>query len=149
MVRIVKVILRGVFLEGRSPRTAFKAAGGRLIERSLNDAMISCLSTPHLQDVSVAAILVASKVEDTLKKLRDIQIAAYQITNIMEGGPGVNEGDLAVRSSRCWPVTPADFPSTSGTRSASSKSHRYRATDPPNHLFQLSPASHITAHLIT
>ncbi|GAA5983186.1 hypothetical protein JCM5350_007911 [Sporobolomyces pararoseus] len=49
------------------------------------------------QDVSLAAILVASKLEDTLKKLRDIQIAGYQIANIMEGGTGQSEGDPAAQ----------------------------------------------------
>lgn len=48
------------------------------------------------QDVSLSAILVAAKVEDTLKKLRDIQIAGYQVTNIMEGGQGTSEGDGSV-----------------------------------------------------
>ncbi|GAA6011562.1 hypothetical protein JCM11491_004689 [Sporobolomyces phaffii] len=45
------------------------------------------------QDVSLSAILVASKLEDTLKKLRDIQIAGYQVANMMDGGPGQSEGD--------------------------------------------------------
>ncbi|GAA5947409.1 hypothetical protein JCM3765_001665 [Sporobolomyces pararoseus] len=49
------------------------------------------------QDVSLAAILVASKLEDTLKKLRDIQIAGYQVANIMEGGTGQSEGDPAAQ----------------------------------------------------
>ncbi|KAI5480324.1 C-type cyclin [Pseudohyphozyma bogoriensis] len=56
------------------------------------------LHYPHkdypYHDVSVAAILVASKLEDTLKKLREIQIAAWQISNILDGGPGTGEGDL-------------------------------------------------------
>ncbi|GAA5971527.1 hypothetical protein JCM11641_000627 [Rhodosporidiobolus odoratus] len=49
------------------------------------------------QDVSLSALLVASKLEDTLKKLRDIQIAAYQVLSMMEGGDGRGEGDLATQ----------------------------------------------------
>ncbi|KPV76094.1 uncharacterized protein RHOBADRAFT_49612 [Rhodotorula graminis WP1] len=45
------------------------------------------------QDVSLATLLVASKLEDTLKKLREIQIAAYQVSNLLEGGNGMGEGD--------------------------------------------------------
>ncbi|GAA5835791.1 hypothetical protein JCM9279_004647 [Rhodotorula babjevae] len=45
------------------------------------------------QDVSLATLLVASKLEDTLKKLREIQIAAYQVSNLLEGGNGIGEGD--------------------------------------------------------
>ncbi|KAG0659513.1 hypothetical protein C6P46_005150 [Rhodotorula mucilaginosa] len=48
-------------------------------------------------DVSLAALLVASKLEDTLKKLRDIQIAAYQVSNLLEGGSGLGEGDSAAQ----------------------------------------------------
>ncbi|KWU46346.1 hypothetical protein RHOSPDRAFT_31796 [Rhodotorula sp. JG-1b] len=48
-------------------------------------------------DVSLAALLVASKLEDTLKKLRDIQIAAYQVSNLLEGGNGLGEGDSAAQ----------------------------------------------------
>lgn len=49
------------------------------------------------QDVSLSAILVASKLEDTLKKLRDIQIAGYQVQNILEGGTGMSEGDQSAQ----------------------------------------------------
>ncbi|KAL8293199.1 hypothetical protein RQP46_000893 [Phenoliferia psychrophenolica] len=49
------------------------------------------------QDVSLAVILSASKLEDTLKKLREIQIAGWQILNIIEGGPGTGEGDATVQ----------------------------------------------------
>jgi CTD kinase subunit beta len=38
-------------------------------------------------------LLVASKLEDTLKKLRDIQIAGYQIKSLQEGGSGQGEPD--------------------------------------------------------
>ena len=48
------------------------------------------------QDVAIAALLVAAKVQDTLKKLREIQIAAWQVQNIIEGGTGIGEGDLTV-----------------------------------------------------
>ena len=37
------------------------------------------------QDVAVASLLVSSKLEDTLKKLREIQVAAYQIKAAQEG----------------------------------------------------------------
>ncbi|GAA5868924.1 hypothetical protein JCM8547_003224 [Rhodosporidiobolus lusitaniae] len=47
------------------------------------------------QDVSLSALLVASKLEDTLKKLRDIQIAGWQMLNMMDGGDGRGEGDLS------------------------------------------------------
>ncbi|GAA5904038.1 Ctk2p [Sporobolomyces salmoneus] len=49
------------------------------------------------QDVSLSAILVASKLEDTLKKLRDIQITGFQIANMMEGGTGQSEGDSSAQ----------------------------------------------------
>ncbi|BGP14100.1 hypothetical protein JCM10213_002397 [Rhodosporidiobolus nylandii] len=49
------------------------------------------------QDVSLSALLVASKLEDTLKKLRDIQIAAWQVLNMMDGGEGRGEGDLSAQ----------------------------------------------------
>ncbi|BGP38181.1 RNA polymerase II C-terminal domain kinase beta subunit [Rhodotorula kratochvilovae] len=49
------------------------------------------------QDVSLATLLVASKLEDTLKKLREIQIAAWQVTNLLEGGTGMGEGDAAAQ----------------------------------------------------
>ncbi|TNY17144.1 hypothetical protein DMC30DRAFT_406654 [Rhodotorula diobovata] len=49
------------------------------------------------QDVSLSALLVASKLEDTLKKLREIQIAAWQVSNLLEGGPGLGEGDPAAQ----------------------------------------------------
>ncbi|GAA5931572.1 Ctk2p [Sporobolomyces koalae] len=48
------------------------------------------------QDVALASILVASKLEDTLKKLRDIQIAAFQVLNATfesGGHPVPTEGD--------------------------------------------------------
>ncbi|KAM0753810.1 cyclin-like protein [Meredithblackwellia eburnea MCA 4105] len=51
----------------------------------------------NYQDVSLATILVASKLEDTLKKLRDIQIAAWQVTNLLEGGAGTGEGDVTAQ----------------------------------------------------
>ncbi|GAA6060972.1 hypothetical protein JCM10212_006554 [Sporobolomyces blumeae] len=51
----------------------------------------------NYQDVSLSALLVASKLEDTLKKLRDIQIAGWQIANVMDGGPGLGEGDQAAQ----------------------------------------------------
>ncbi|BGO89812.1 hypothetical protein NBRC10512_007229 [Rhodotorula toruloides] len=51
------------------------------------------LSDFAYQDVSLSALLVAAKLEDTLKKLRDIQIAAWQVQNMMDGGSGVGEGD--------------------------------------------------------
>lgn len=41
------------------------------------------------QDVSVGALLVASKLEDTLKKLREIQIAAHHVKIDQEGGSRV------------------------------------------------------------
>ena len=49
-----------------------------------------------LQDVSIGALLVSSKLEDTLKKLRDIQIAAYAVRSIMDGGSGTAEPDTQV-----------------------------------------------------
>ncbi|POY76697.1 hypothetical protein BMF94_0289 [Rhodotorula taiwanensis] len=49
------------------------------------------------QDVSLAALLVASKLEDTLKKLRDIQVAAWQVQNLLDGGNGAGEGDPAAQ----------------------------------------------------
>ncbi|GAA6058448.1 hypothetical protein JCM3770_005083 [Rhodotorula araucariae] len=49
------------------------------------------------QDVSLATLLVASKLEDTLKKLREIQIAAWQVSNLLDGGSGIGEGDLAAQ----------------------------------------------------
>ncbi|BGP54095.1 RNA polymerase II C-terminal domain kinase beta subunit [Rhodotorula sphaerocarpa] len=52
----------------------------------------SLVDFPH-QDVSLACLLVASKLEDTLKKLRDIQIAAWQVQNLLDGGTGVGDGD--------------------------------------------------------
>ncbi|BGP30294.1 RNA polymerase II C-terminal domain kinase beta subunit [Rhodotorula toruloides] len=51
------------------------------------------LSDFAYQDVSLSALLVSAKLEDTLKKLRDIQIAAWQVQNMMDGGSGVGEGD--------------------------------------------------------
>ncbi|KAK4058602.1 RNA polymerase II C-terminal domain kinase beta subunit [Microbotryomycetes sp. JL221] len=52
------------------------------------------------QDVSVAALLVAAKHQDTLKKLRDIQIAAWQVQNLLEGGNGIGEGDTVSQEAR-------------------------------------------------
>lgn len=54
---------------------------------------------PSSQDVSVACLLVSSKLEDTLKKLRDIQIAAFQVRAAHEGlhaGGALAEPDPAV-----------------------------------------------------
>jgi hypothetical protein len=51
------------------------------------------LNVTHWQDVCLSALLVASKLEDTLKKLRDIQIAGYQIKSLQEGGSGQGEPD--------------------------------------------------------
>ncbi len=44
-------------------------------------------------DVAISALLSAAKLEDTLKKLRDIQIAAWAVSNMLEGGTGIGEGD--------------------------------------------------------
>ncbi|SCV68920.1 BQ2448_1940 [Microbotryum intermedium] len=45
------------------------------------------------QDVSLASLLVASKLHDTLKKLREIQIAGWQVHQIVQGGNGLGQGD--------------------------------------------------------
>ncbi|KAK9900085.1 cyclin-like protein [Cystobasidium minutum MCA 4210] len=46
-----------------------------------------------VQDMAVATLLVSSKLEDTLKKLRDIQIAAYQIKAAQDGTNAFAEPD--------------------------------------------------------
>ncbi|ORY79710.1 hypothetical protein BCR35DRAFT_331959 [Leucosporidium creatinivorum] len=69
---------RSLFANGRSLLTEWRAAFAR-------------------DDVSLSALLVASKLEDTLKKLREIQIAGWQVLNLVEGGTGVGEGDLAAQ----------------------------------------------------
>ena len=46
-----------------------------------------------LKDVAVAAMLVSSKLEDTLKKLREVQIAAFQIKAAQEGVTALMEPD--------------------------------------------------------
>lgn len=50
------------------------------------------------QDVSLAALLVASKLEDTLKKLKDIQIAGHHVKVSLEGASLPPEPDLHVCS---------------------------------------------------
>lgn len=45
------------------------------------------------QDVAIATLLVSSKLEDTLKKLREIQIAAYQVKAAQEGANAFAEPD--------------------------------------------------------
>ncbi|GAA95604.1 uncharacterized protein L969DRAFT_92734 [Mixia osmundae IAM 14324] len=45
------------------------------------------------QDVCIAATLAASKLEDTLKKLREIQIAAHSVLAMLEGRNGLTEPD--------------------------------------------------------
>ncbi|GAA5862899.1 hypothetical protein JCM3774_006680 [Rhodotorula dairenensis] len=60
----------------------------------------SLIDFPY-HDVSLAALLVASKLEDSLRKLRDIQIAAAQVQHAFEGGTllagstAATEGDPA------------------------------------------------------
>lgn len=49
---------------------------------------------PH--DVSIASIWLASKLEDTLKKLREIQLAAWFVRNIQEGGNGLGEPEGSI-----------------------------------------------------
>jgi CTD kinase subunit beta len=49
------------------------------------------------QDVCLAALLVSTKVEDTLKKLKDIQVAGFQIKSLQEGGSGQGEPDAQVK----------------------------------------------------
>ncbi|GAA5882578.1 hypothetical protein JCM16303_002053 [Sporobolomyces ruberrimus] len=89
------------------------------------------------QDVALSAILVASKLEDTLKKLRDIQIAGHQIANIMEGGTGQSEGDQSAQEAHrpqligierlilqtvCFNFTPHKSLTSSSTPTSSSPS---------------------------
>ncbi|KAK4053150.1 RNA polymerase II C-terminal domain kinase beta subunit [Microbotryomycetes sp. JL201] len=52
------------------------------------------------QDISVAALLVAAKHQDTLKKLGSIQIAAWQVQNMIEGGNGQGDGDSTVQEAQ-------------------------------------------------
>ncbi|KAM0792566.1 hypothetical protein ACM66B_005229 [Microbotryomycetes sp. NB124-2] len=52
------------------------------------------------QDVSIAALLVAAKHQDTLKKLRDIQVAAWQVQNMIEGGTGQGDENSAVQEAQ-------------------------------------------------
>lgn len=93
------------------------------------------------QDVSLAALLVSSKLEDTLKKLREIQIAAWQINNILEGGPGTADGDTTVRT---FPpsLVSLDLRAQprwlfSGARGSPTDTHRHRKIHTPDHLLQL------------
>lgn len=54
---------------------------------------------PH--EVSISSLMLASKMEDTLKKLRDIQMTAWVIRNIQEGGTGQGEPEpLIIESER-------------------------------------------------
>ncbi|KAG0149695.1 hypothetical protein CROQUDRAFT_653249 [Cronartium quercuum f. sp. fusiforme G11] len=48
---------------------------------------------PH--DVSISALMLASKMEDTLKKLREIQMTAWVVRNIQDGGSGQSEPEPA------------------------------------------------------
>lgn len=74
------------------------------MRKDLQAALAGWLITLLLcQDVAIASLLVSSKLEDTLKKLREIQIAAYQIkaaqegqaTAMLEPEPSVLEADRA------------------------------------------------------
>ncbi|MBW0476352.1 hypothetical protein O181_016067 [Austropuccinia psidii MF-1] len=47
-------------------------------------------------DVSIAALWLASKLEDTIKKLREIQLVAWLIRNIQEGGNGLGEPKASI-----------------------------------------------------
>ncbi|KAI8450754.1 cyclin-like protein [Phakopsora pachyrhizi] len=49
---------------------------------------------PH--DVSTSCIWLASKLEDTIKKLREIQLTSYQIKNVQDGGNGSIEPDQSL-----------------------------------------------------
>lgn len=51
----------------------------------------------RVQDVSLGALLVASKLEDTLKKLKDIQIAAHQVKIDLDMSSMPQEPDLHAR----------------------------------------------------
>lgn len=75
-----------------------KAFAFHVSSHSLISWLSGLMRRPIKQDVSLAALLVASKLEDTLKKLREIQIAGWQIINIVEGGLGTGEGDATVSS---------------------------------------------------
>lgn len=46
--------------------------------------------------MAIAVLLVSSKLEDTLKKLRDIQIAAYQIKAAQDGANPFTEPDQQI-----------------------------------------------------
>ncbi|KNZ58039.1 hypothetical protein VP01_2009g2, partial [Puccinia sorghi] len=50
----------------------------------------------NLHDVSIASVWLASKLEDTLKKLREIQLAAWLVRNIQEGGNGLGEPEVSI-----------------------------------------------------
>ncbi|PLW31308.1 hypothetical protein PCASD_13647 [Puccinia coronata f. sp. avenae] len=50
----------------------------------------------NLHDVSIATVWLASKLEDTLKKLREIQLAAWLVRNIQEGGNGLGEPEPSI-----------------------------------------------------
>ncbi|KAH9460013.1 hypothetical protein MJO29_003954 [Puccinia striiformis f. sp. tritici] len=50
----------------------------------------------NLHDVSIATVWLASKLEDTLKKLREIQLAAWLVRNIQEGGNGLGEPEASI-----------------------------------------------------
>ncbi|KAH9814727.1 cyclin-like protein [Melampsora americana] len=49
---------------------------------------------PH--EVSISSLMLASKMEDTLKKLRDIQMIAWLVRNIQEGGTGQGEPEMSL-----------------------------------------------------
>ncbi|EGG08838.1 uncharacterized protein MELLADRAFT_115914 [Melampsora larici-populina 98AG31] len=49
---------------------------------------------PH--EVSISSLMLASKMEDTLKKLRDIQMTAWVIRNIQDGGTGQGEPEPSI-----------------------------------------------------
>lgn len=63
----------------------------------IRTSIFEVLTKESLQDVSIAALLVASKLEDTLKKLRDVQIAAYQVKAAQDGVTAIMEPDQQVR----------------------------------------------------
>ncbi|EFP77774.2 uncharacterized protein PGTG_03730 [Puccinia graminis f. sp. tritici CRL 75-36-700-3] len=50
----------------------------------------------NLHDVSIASVWLASKLEDTLKKLREIQLAAWLVRNLQEGGNGLGEPEPSI-----------------------------------------------------
>jgi CTD kinase subunit beta len=45
------------------------------------------------QDIAISTLLVSSKLEDTLKKLREIQVAAFQVKAAEEGLTSLAEPD--------------------------------------------------------